>query len=123
MNRTGRPARRMVLVHAHPDDETLNNGATMAHYAARGAQVVLVTCTRGELGGVIPADLAHLAHDRDGGLGEHRERELAAAMAALGVGDHRFLDQVAARPLAAAGRPARTAPWADRSRSSSPGAP
>ena len=41
---------RALLVHAHPDDETINNGATMALYAALGAQVTLVTCTRGEEG-------------------------------------------------------------------------
>ena len=87
-------ARRMLLVHAHPDDESIGNGATMARYAAEGAQVTLVTCTRGEQGEIIPADLAHLAADQDGGLGEYRVGELAAAMAALGVRDHRFLDAV-----------------------------
>lgn len=81
--------RRMVLVHAHPDDESINNGATMAAYAAQGVQVTLVTCTRGEQGEVIPAELAHLGTgDR---LGDHRVGELSAAMAALGVHDHRFL--------------------------------
>ena len=86
--------RRLLLVHAHPDDETINNGATMARYAAEGARVTLVTCTRGELGEVIPPELAHLADDRDGTLGEYRVGELAAATAALGVTDHRFLDAV-----------------------------
>ncbi|SEF82310.1 N-acetyl-1-D-myo-inositol-2-amino-2-deoxy-alpha-D-glucopyranoside deacetylase [Actinacidiphila yanglinensis] len=85
------PARRLLLVHAHPDDETINNGATMAKYAAEGAHVTLVTCTLGEEGEVIPPELAHLAADRDDTLGEHRIGELAAAMAALGVTDHRFL--------------------------------
>ncbi len=83
--------RRMLLVHAHPDDESIGTGATMAKYAAEGAQVTLVTCTLGELGEVIPAELAHLAWDRGGGLGQHRIAELAAACAALGVTDHRFL--------------------------------
>ncbi|WP_419997588.1 N-acetyl-1-D-myo-inositol-2-amino-2-deoxy-alpha-D-glucopyranoside deacetylase [Streptomyces boninensis] len=85
------PARRLLLVHAHPDDESINNGATMAKYAAEGAQVTLVTCTLGEEGEVIPPDLAHLAPDRDDTLGEHRIGELAAAMRELGVTDHRFL--------------------------------
>ncbi|MDF0370266.1 MULTISPECIES: N-acetyl-1-D-myo-inositol-2-amino-2-deoxy-alpha-D-glucopyranoside deacetylase [Streptomyces] len=85
------PARRLLLVHAHPDDESINNGATMARYAAEGAHVALVTCTLGEEGEVIPPDLAHLAADREGGLGDHRAGELAAAMRALGVTDHRFL--------------------------------
>ncbi|MEV6396867.1 N-acetyl-1-D-myo-inositol-2-amino-2-deoxy-alpha-D-glucopyranoside deacetylase [Streptomyces sp. NPDC051907] len=85
------PARRLLLVHAHPDDESINNGATMAHYAAAGAQVTLVTCTLGEEGEVIPSDLAHLAPDREDRLGPHRIGELAAAMKELGVEDHRFL--------------------------------
>ena len=81
----------MLLVHAHPDDESIGTGATMAKYAAEGAQVTLVTCTLGELGEVIPPDLAHLAWDADGGLGQHRIAELAVACRALGVSDHRFL--------------------------------
>jgi len=80
--------RRLLLVHAHPDDESIETGATMAAYAARGASVTLVTCTLGELGEVIPPGLAHLA---GGPLGEYRIGELAAACAALGVADHRFL--------------------------------
>jgi N-acetyl-1-D-myo-inositol-2-amino-2-deoxy-alpha-D-glucopyranoside deacetylase len=83
--------KRLLLVHAHPDDESINNGATMAKYAADGAQVTLVTCTLGEEGEVIPPELAHLAADRDDTLGTHRIGELAAAMAELGVTDHRFL--------------------------------
>jgi N-acetyl-1-D-myo-inositol-2-amino-2-deoxy-alpha-D-glucopyranoside deacetylase len=83
--------RRLLLVHAHPDDESIGTGATMAKYAAEGAGVTLVTCTLGELGEIIPPEFAHLAGDADGGLGEHRIGELAAACAALGVTDHRFL--------------------------------
>jgi N-acetyl-1-D-myo-inositol-2-amino-2-deoxy-alpha-D-glucopyranoside deacetylase len=78
-------------VHAHPDDETIGTGATMARYAAEGAHVTLITCTLGEEGEILVPELAHLAADRDGGLGEHRIGELTAAMAALGVTDHRFL--------------------------------
>ena len=80
----------MLLVHAHPDDETLNNGATMAAAVADGVAVTLVTCTRGEQGAVVADDLVHLRGDPDA-LGAHREAELAAAMAVLGVTDHRFL--------------------------------
>jgi N-acetyl-1-D-myo-inositol-2-amino-2-deoxy-alpha-D-glucopyranoside deacetylase len=83
----------LLLVHAHPDDETINNGATMAKYAAQGTRVTLVTCTRGELGEIIGPELAQLAADRDDRLGEHREGELAAAMKELGVTDHRFLGE------------------------------
>jgi N-acetyl-1-D-myo-inositol-2-amino-2-deoxy-alpha-D-glucopyranoside deacetylase len=81
----------VLFVHAHPDDESIETGATMAKYAAEGADVTLVTCTLGELGEVIPPELAHLAFDRDGDLGEYRIGELAAACQALGVADHRFL--------------------------------
>jgi N-acetyl-1-D-myo-inositol-2-amino-2-deoxy-alpha-D-glucopyranoside deacetylase len=88
---TAPPARRLLLVHAHPDDESINNGATMAKYAAEGALVTLVTCTLGEEGEVIPPDLAHLAADREDTLGAHRIGELADAMEQLGVTDHRFL--------------------------------
>ena len=81
----------MLLVHAHPDDESIGTGATMAKYAAEGAGVTLITCTLGELGEVIPPDLAYLAADAEGGLGEYRIGELEAACAALDVTDHRFL--------------------------------
>jgi N-acetyl-1-D-myo-inositol-2-amino-2-deoxy-alpha-D-glucopyranoside deacetylase len=84
-------AKRLLLVHAHPDDETINNGVTMAKYAAAGAQVTLVTCTRGEEGEVLVTELANLASDKDDKLGEHREIELKDAMEQLGINDFRFL--------------------------------
>ena len=84
-------AKRLLLVHAHPDDETINNGVTMAKYAAAGAQVTLVTCTRGEEGEVLVNELANLASDKDDKLGEHREIELKDAMDELGIKDFRFL--------------------------------
>ena len=71
---------RMLLVHAHPDDETIGQGATMAKYAARGTQVTLVTCTLGEEGEVLVPELAHLASDKEDGLGQHRISELDNAM-------------------------------------------
>ncbi|MEY3795978.1 MAG: hypothetical protein RLZZ120_1089 [Actinomycetota bacterium] len=82
---------RVLLVHAHPDDETINNGATMAMYAALGASVTLVTCTRGEEGEVLIPELSHLAASATDSLGQHRVTELALAMKELGVTDHRFL--------------------------------
>ena len=82
--------RRLLLVHAHPDDETINSGATVARYTAVGAHVTLVTCTRGEKGEVIPAELSHLEGDGEA-LAARRVAELATAMEALGVTDHRFL--------------------------------
>ena len=83
--------RRILLVHAHPDDETIGSGATMAKYAAEGAHVTLVTCTRGEEGEILGDEHAHRAAHHDDTLGEHREIELADAMVELGVTDHRFL--------------------------------
>ena len=80
--------RSLLLVHAHPDDESIGTGATMARYAAEGARVTLVTCTLGELGEIIPPALQHLLPDE---LGEHRIGELERACEALGVADHRFL--------------------------------
>lgn len=85
------PAQRLLLVHAHPDDEVFGQGATMAKYVAEGRGVTLVTCTAGEMGEILVPELEHLAFDRDGGLGEHRRGEIADSMAALGVTDHRFL--------------------------------
>src|ERR1700748_1193920 len=85
------PDRRILLVHAHPDDESINNGATMAKYVDEGAHVTLVTCTLGEQGEGLGPALEHLAAERDDLLGEHRIGELDAAMRELGVTDHRFL--------------------------------
>src|SRR2546430_13012919 len=83
--------RRLLLVHAHPDDESIGTGATMARYAAEGAQVTLVTCTLGELGEIIPPSLSYLAEGDGARLGEYRIGELNTACAELGVTDHRFL--------------------------------
>ncbi|MFC5728837.1 MULTISPECIES: N-acetyl-1-D-myo-inositol-2-amino-2-deoxy-alpha-D-glucopyranoside deacetylase [Nocardioides] len=88
---TATPPHRLLLVHAHPDDESIGQGATMAKYAAEGRGVTLVTCTAGEMGEILVPELEHLAADREDRLGEHRQGELANAMKALGVSDHRFL--------------------------------
>jgi N-acetyl-1-D-myo-inositol-2-amino-2-deoxy-alpha-D-glucopyranoside deacetylase len=88
---TARPAERLLLVHAHPDDESIGQGATMAKYVAEGRGVTLVTCTAGEMGEILVPELAHLAADQDDALGEHRKAEIADALAALGVTDHRWL--------------------------------
>ena len=84
-------ARRLLLVHAHPDDDTIGNGVTMAKYATAGTQVTLVTCTRGEEGEVLLSELANLASDKDDKLGEQRIIELKNAMQELGIKDYRFL--------------------------------
>jgi N-acetyl-1-D-myo-inositol-2-amino-2-deoxy-alpha-D-glucopyranoside deacetylase len=84
-------ARRIMFVHAHPDDEAIGTGATMAYYAAAGAHVSLVTCTLGEEGEIHVPELAQLDADQADQLGGYRIGELAAACTALGVTDHRFL--------------------------------
>src|ERR1700745_879752 len=76
---------RLLFVHAHPDDESLSNGATIAHYTARGAQVRVVTCTLGAEGEVIGGRWAELAVDRADQLGGYRIGELTTALRALGV--------------------------------------
>jgi N-acetyl-1-D-myo-inositol-2-amino-2-deoxy-alpha-D-glucopyranoside deacetylase len=80
----------LMAVHAHPDDETISMGGTLAHYAAANSatrgeatDVIVVTGTRGELGEiVIPERDTPEEHAR---LGETRMGEIAAAMRALGV--------------------------------------
>lgn len=82
---------RLLFVHAHPDDETLTTGATIAHYVARGARVRVVMCTLGEEGEVIGDQWAHLAVDKADQLGGFRIGELTAALQALGVDEPVFL--------------------------------
>jgi N-acetyl-1-D-myo-inositol-2-amino-2-deoxy-alpha-D-glucopyranoside deacetylase len=80
-----------MTVHAHPDDETISTGVTMARYVADGAGVTLVTCTLGEEGEVLVPELETLGAAHDDELGPHRADELGAAMHVLGVADHRLL--------------------------------
>jgi N-acetyl-1-D-myo-inositol-2-amino-2-deoxy-alpha-D-glucopyranoside deacetylase len=82
---------RLLFVHAHPDDETLTTGATIAHYVARGADVRVVTCTLGEEGEVIGARWAGLAVDGADQLGGYRIGELTSALRCLGVAEPVFL--------------------------------
>lgn len=82
---------RLLFVHAHPDDETLTTGATIARYAALGAQVQVLTCTLGEEGEVIGEQWAQLAVDHADQLGGYRIAELTAALRELGVDRPRFL--------------------------------
>ncbi len=84
-------SKRLLLVHAHPDDETIGSGVTMAKYVAEGAQVTLVTCTLGDEGEILVPELEHLAADKDDKLASHRFIELKNAMDALGVTDWRIL--------------------------------
>ena len=107
--------RRLLLVHAHPDDESLMTGGTIAHYLAQGAQVMVVTCTLGEEGEVIGDTWAQLV--ADGGadqLGGYRILELTRALAALGPDAHG--DVLTPRFLGGAGR------WRDSGMAGSPSA-
>ena len=82
---------RLLFVHAHPDDETITNGVTIAHYVGRGAQVRVVTCTLGEEGEVIGDQWAQLAVEHADQLGGYRIGELTAALHALGVSGPTYL--------------------------------
>jgi N-acetyl-1-D-myo-inositol-2-amino-2-deoxy-alpha-D-glucopyranoside deacetylase len=88
-----------LFVHAHPDDETLTTGLTMASYASEHHDVQLLTCTLGEEGEVIPPALTHLGAGRADALGSWRREELRSAMAVLGV-THSVLGEDPARGVA-----------------------
>ncbi|MBK6885877.1 MAG: N-acetyl-1-D-myo-inositol-2-amino-2-deoxy-alpha-D-glucopyranoside deacetylase [Tetrasphaera sp.] len=88
---------RALYVHAHPDDESIATGLSIAALAEAGHEVHVLTCTLGEQGEVIPPELAHLDADHDDTLGAHRVGELRAALAALGAHGH-VLGATGARP-------------------------
>lgn len=105
---SSREAPRLLFVHAHPDDESLTTGGTIAFYAARGADVTVVTCTLGEEGEVIGERYALLAVDHADQLGGYRIRELATALHALGIDEPLFLGRPGRwRDSGMAGTPAR----------------
>ena len=79
----------LVCFHAHPDDEAIATGGTMAKAAADGHRVILVSATRGEHGEVADGFL-----DAGETLAQRREQELAEACKALGVARHEFLGYV-----------------------------
>lgn len=97
------PRERILFVHAHPDDETIATGGTIATLVDGGSAVTVLTCTRGERGEVVPPELKQLEGDLDA-LGAYREGELAAALRILGVADHRILGNPDARVAGAAPR-------------------
>ena len=79
----------LLSFHAHPDDESITMGGTLAELAARGVAVTVVTATRGEAGEIHNREDADKVRHR---LGEIREVEERAALAVLGVSDLRYLD-------------------------------
>ena len=109
---------RMVFVHAHPDDESLWTGLAIAHHAARGDEVHVLTCTLGEEGEVIPADLRHLqlpadqprSADAPDPLADLRRDELHSAAKELGVSEVAVLANGAYRDSGMAGTPSAAHP-------------
>lgn len=88
------PVGGLVAVHAHPDDESITMGATLARCAASGVPVTLVTATLGEQGETMYGALDGLTADRADQLGGFRLAELRRACRALGVADQRLLGGV-----------------------------
>ena len=92
IERGSRRSLRLLAVLAHPDDESLGVGGTLAKYAAEGIEVFLLTATRGDAGrfrGHRPGSPEHPGAEA---LAAIRETELRAAAAALGVRDVTLLD-------------------------------
>ena len=95
-------AQRVLTLQAHPDDETLSTGALLAHLAARGTRIDLVTATRGEEGETVPDSIAL---DDARSFVEVRAAELDGATRSLGIASSCFL-----------GSPPALAPGADARR-------
>jgi N-acetyl-1-D-myo-inositol-2-amino-2-deoxy-alpha-D-glucopyranoside deacetylase len=77
----------VLAIFAHPDDESLACGGTLARLADAGTRIVVMCASRGEAGSVCDPSLV-----RDGDLGATRERELREAAAVLGVEEVVVLD-------------------------------
>jgi D-inositol-3-phosphate glycosyltransferase len=88
------PGARILFVHAHPDDETLSTGAAILALRRRGAEPIVVTATRGELGEVTPCVVRRVGCD---GLTAYRVAERTNALAELGACDAGFLGDGANR--------------------------
>src|SRR6266545_2092636 len=94
-------SRRLLAVHAHPDDESITTGATMAYYVSSGAHVTLLTCTLGEEGEVLVPELSLLAAEQADPLGDygHPDHIMAHRVAMAAV------ERAAEPGLAATGEP------------------
>lgn len=95
-------AKRILVVHAHPDDEALAGGALLREFHERGIRVALVTCCRGEAGEIVAGALPEGTDAAE--LSRVRERELAGSVAALGIEAAHWLGLP---PVRAAGLAAR----------------
>ncbi|HET9493055.1 MAG TPA: PIG-L deacetylase family protein [Chloroflexia bacterium] len=80
----------LMCIFAHPDDESLGTGGTLARYRDEGVDIHLVTATRGERGWFGPPD----DYPGPGALGSIREAELEAAAEVLGISTVSFLDYI-----------------------------
>jgi LmbE family N-acetylglucosaminyl deacetylase len=78
---------RLLAVLAHPDDESLGFGGTLAKYAAEGVETFLVTATRGEKGRYRGQPPGHASHPGSAALAAIREDELRRAVKVLGIRD------------------------------------
>src|SRR5262245_7910064 len=95
----------LMIVHAHPDDEVIGSGGTLARYSDEGVQTVLVTATLGEEGEIVVADLN--TPEVKARLAEVRREELRRAAAILGITHQEFLGY---RDSGMAGTPANDHP-------------
>lgn len=92
---------RVLFVHAHPDDESITTGGTLAALAEAGREPLLITLTRGEQGEVMPGPMQALTKTH--GLAVVRQNELKNALHMLGLERHAFLG---VEPARAEGLPA-----------------
>lgn len=81
--------KRLLIVHAHPDDESLYTGHIIADRIAKGAEVFILTLTRGERGRVKLEELKALEGNLPA-MGAFRANELREALAAFGSVKHAF---------------------------------
>lgn len=88
-------AQRVLFVHAHPDDESISTGGTIAALNASGAVAAVLTLTRGEQGEAASVQFSHLEGTE--AFAEHRITELSRALEALHVTQHAFLGSGLAR--------------------------
>lgn len=86
---------RVLFVHAHPDDESITTGGTIAALAEAGREPLLITLTRGERGEVVAGPLQAMAQAH--GLAVVRQNELKTAIGMLGLDRHAFLGVEPAR--------------------------
>jgi mycothiol conjugate amidase Mca len=95
----------LMIVHAHPDDEAIGTGGTFVHYAKQGVRTVLVTCTLGEEGEIVDAELDTPANKVR--LAELRHEELLRAVQHLGI---QYLEILPYRDSGMAGTPSNEHP-------------